>query len=425
MKQNQFQQMAVELFNDLQNPVILWQVGALLLSIGLAWWLSRLIQPSLQSRKKHWRIGVGGLSRALFPVLALGFLLLCRYALKDWQHVNLLILATPLLTAMTIVRVSIYLLRNAFHQGSWLDRSEQLVSATIWIGVALYVTGVLPDLINSLDAITVSLGKTKLSVWMMLQGLFTVVVTLVIALWIGRIFESRLMDDDALDFNLRVVLSRFIRAALIVIGVLIALPMVGIDLTVLSVFGGALGVGLGLGLQRLASNYVSGFVVLLDRSVRIGDMIIVEKHAGVVSRITARYTVVRALDGTEAIVPNEILTNTTVFNLSLTDNAVRQAINVTVAYATDVEATLQLMEDIARANSRVLTEPAPQAFLTDFGDNGIALELGFWIADPDQGRQNIRSELNLAMWREFKQRGIEIPFPQRQVHLLNPLPEKP
>ena len=195
--------------------------------------------------------------------------------------------------------------------------------------------------------------------------------------------------------------------------------MVGIDLTVLSVFGGALGVGIGLGLQRIASNYMSGFILLLERSIRLGDMITADQFYGEVKDITTRYVVVRALDGREAIIPNELLITTKVLNHSYTDNKVRHALDVQVAYGADVERALRLMESIAAEQPRVLKDPAPLAFLTGFAESGVALELGFWIADPDQGTLGVKSEIGLELLRRFRAEGIEIPFPRREVRILS------
>jgi len=200
---------------------------------------------------------------------------------------------------------------------------------------------------------------------------------------------------------------------------LLSLSIVGIDITALSVFSGALAVGLGLGLQKIASNYVSGFIILLDRSIRIGNLVALDATtSGVVTQITARYTVLRTLAGTEVIIPNEYLVSNIVRNESFTDSRLRVVVPVQVAYGTDLEQAMRLMTEAAQAQPRVLAEPAPQALLTLFADSGINLELGFWIADPQAGTGSVRSAINLSIWRSFHEHGIEIPFPQREIRLL-------
>ena len=227
-----------------------------------------------------------------------------------------------------------------------------------------------------------------------------------------------LKDPRAMKILLDLVAKADVVIALLLLAVLIGLPMVGIDLTTLSVFGGALGVGLGFGLQKIASNYVSGFIILLDNAIRIGNIITVGPDRGEVTRITTRYTVLRSLGGVEALVPNELLVGSVVQNESYSDPQVRVALPVQVAYDSDLERAMAIMAAAATAQERVLAEPAPVVLLKEFADSGINLELGFWVADPQNGVGPLRSDVNLAIWREFKQAGISIPFPQREVRVL-------
>jgi len=261
-------------------------------------------------------------------------------------------------------------------------------------------------------------GKQKLSLWHLLQGLVAVLATVLAALWLASAVEARLERATGLDNNLRQVFARLTKALLIVLAVLIVLPMVGIDVTTLSVFGGALGVGLGFGLQKIASNYVSGFIILLDDSIRIGNTITVGADRGEVTRITTRYTVVKNVTGVEALVPNELLVSSVVQNESYSDPQMRIGLPVQVSYDSDLERAMAIMEAAARAQARVLTEPPPAVFLKEFADSGINLELGVWIADSGKGTGQLRSDINLAIWREFKQAGISIPFPQREIRIL-------
>jgi small-conductance mechanosensitive channel len=226
------------------------------------------------------------------------------------------------------------------------------------------------------------------------------------------------MAARGLDAATRAVLSRLAKTVLVVLAVLIALPLVGIDLTVLSVFGGALGVGIGFGLQKIAANYISGFIILLDRSITPGALVTIDNRHGEVTRITARYLVVKGLDGTEAIIPNETAVSSTVINHSYSDPRVRVDVPVQVSYDSDVELAMRLMREAAEAHPRVLKEPAPAVVLKQFGESGIDLEMYLWIADPEAGRANLRSDLNLAIFRAFKAHGIEIPFPQRDVRIV-------
>ncbi|HQR58210.1 MAG TPA: mechanosensitive ion channel, partial [Azonexus sp.] len=212
---------------------------------------------------------------------------------------------------------------------------------------------------------------------------------------------------------------RVAKALLTVAALVTGLSMAGIDMTAFSVFTGALGVGLGLGMQRIASNYVSGFIILLDRSIHLGDIVQVGTDGGQVSKITTRYTVLKNPGGVEFIVPNEMLISNVVQNQSYTDTRVRLATTVGVAYGTDLDLAMRLMAEAASGQPRVLADPAPKVLLTLFGDSSIQLELGFWIADPEEGKGGVTSDVNRAVWRAFRDNGIEIPFPQRELRMLN------
>lgn len=413
-----------DLADDLGHPALLWQLAALGLSITGGWLLGRLIRSRLPEAEGALKLGLGGVSRLVFPLAALFLVLIGKAVLRHWfgGHVNLLNIAAPLLGALALIRLAVYLLRHAFAPSGWLHTSERLITWTIWAGLALHLSGFLPEIIDVLDEFSFHLGKQRVSLLMILAAIVSVLVTLVIALWLGRALEARLMRTENLDMNLRVVLAKLGRAALILLAILIALPAVGIDLTVLSVFGGALGVGLGFGLQKIASNYVSGFIILLDQSVHLGDILTVDNRQGSVFRLTGRYLVLRSLDGTEAIIPNEALITSTVINHSYTNREMRVSISIQVAYGSDVEKVMTLMIDAARQQPRVLAEPQPKVYLKNFGDNGIDMELGVWINDPEEGQLNLKSDLNLAIWRIFRREGIEIPYPQREVRIIGDAP---
>jgi small-conductance mechanosensitive channel len=403
---------------DLHDPQVAWQIAILLICFALAWAAGRLLRLARVEADGIWKFGVGGLRRILFPAVTLIPLMVTISLVKRLIEVDLLRLFVPLLISLLLVRIFFYLLRHVFARGSIVRTFERTIAALVWGALVLHVSGLLPEVIDYLDDIAFHLGKQKVTLWQLLQGLFWVVITLLAALWLSGAIAARLMRADSLHSSLRVVFARLARSLLVLLAVLIVLPLVGIDLTVLSVFGGAIGVGLGFGLQKIASNYVSGFIILLDRSIRIGDLITADKFYGEVKNITTRYVVVRGLDGREAIIPNEMLITTTVLNHSYSNRQVALAIQVQVGYKGDPERAMRLMEEAARKHPRVLADPPPKAFLARFADSGIELELGVWIGDPEIGTLGIRSELNLAIWRAFQEAGIEIPYPQREVRIL-------
>ena len=405
-----FNGLLFDLWVDLREPGILWQVAVLAVCIGAAWALARASRLDRIETSGVWKLGVGGLRRIMFPLLAVALVMMARPILAQWHHVNLLRLAVPLLASLALIRVVVYLLRHAFPPGGTVAVFERLIALAVWGVVALHIVGVLPDVIEFLDGEGIVIGRQRVSLWLMLQALFWALATLLVALWAGSATEARLMRAETLHSSLRVVLSRLAKSLLVLVALLIVLPLAGIDVTVLSVFGGALGVGLGFGLQKIASNYVSGFIILLDRSMQLGDIITADNFHGTLTQITTRYVVVRSPDGREAMIPNETLITQTVINHTHTDTKVRLATQVQIDYGADVEQAMRILADVARQHPRVLADPPPVALLSKFADSGIDLELGFWIGDPENGSANVRSDLNIGVCRAFGAAGIRIAY---------------
>ena len=414
-----FSKVLIDLWADLRQPEILWQLGILLACLLVARQASLWIRLPRAETSAVWKLGVGGLKRILFPLLALVLVLIARAVLQRWHHVNLLHVAVPLLGSLALIRIVFYALRHVFPPGGLLAAFERLIATLVWGVVALHMTGVLPDVVEFLEGVHFEIGRQRISLWLVLQAFFWVLVTLLAALWGGSAIEARLMRADSLHSSLRAVFSRLSKAVLLLLAVMIVLPVMGIDLTVLSVFGGALGVGLGFGLQKVASNYISGFIILLERSIRIGDYITADNFYGEVKGITTRHVVLRGQDGREAIIPNETLMTSTVISMTHTDKRVRLAVQVQIAYDSDVERVIVLLSEIAAAHPRVLSDPAPGAFISRLADSGIDIELGFWIDDPERGSMNVRSDIIRALLAAFRKESISIPFPQHEVRMLN------
>ncbi len=363
-------------------------------------------------------VSLRSFAHALFPLFALALLLIARAAYRRHAQPFFFDIAIPLVVAVAAIRLLIYAVRRLFPTQRWLPAWERGLTLAVLAALVLYYVGVLPEVTAELDAMHVPLGKGELSLLAIAKGLLMIVLTLIVTLWLSGMVEQRLMQSESLEGNVRVVLAKFIRAVLLVVAVLLSLQAVGIDLTVLTVFGGAVGVGIGLGLQKLASNYIAGFTILLDRSIRIGDLVTVDGRSGMVAKVTSRYVVVRSLDGIEAIVPNETLVTTTVLNHSYSSKDVRMAINVQIAYDADVEQALPLLQALAATEPRVLKTPAPRAFLARFADNGMELELGIWINDPEAGQLDLRSALNRKIVAAFRERGIALSAPPRELRVV-------
>ncbi len=409
----------IKLIQDSHDTALMAQLAALALSIVIGWLATRALKPRLGKLEETWSAGAEGLQRIGLPVAILAVVFLMREGLRFWQsELHLLNLAIPLISALVLVRLLIYSLRYALKPSASLKAWERGIAWVIWIGVAMHITGVLPRVRAAMATVAFESGTHKFSLLLLFEAVTVIIASIILALWAAQFIESRLMRVLHMDLSLRMALSKAARTVLLVLAVLVALPAVGIDLTVLSVFGGALGVGLGFGLQKVASNYVSGFIILLDRSVRMGDMITVDNKYGQVAEMNTRYTLIRSQDGTESIVPNEMLITQTVVNHSLSKPDVRIELPIQVAYSTNLEIARDLMIEVARNHPRVISEGAetPKVFLRDFGDNGIIMDLAIWIKDAEDGQLSLRSDIYWGIWTAFKQANIEIPFPQRVIH---------
>ena len=262
-------------------------------------------------------------------------------------------------------------------------------------------------------------GGVQISLAKILSSLMWLAFAVFLSVWLSSWLEKRLMRVEHLDMSLRMVVSKVLRTVLIALSILMILPTLGINLSALTVFGGTLGVGLGFGLQKIASNYISGFIILLDRSIRIGDRLVIGDRTGQVTRITSRYTVLRTLDGTEALIPNDTLVSNVVINQSYSDDALWVSVPVQVAYGTDLHFILEQLPELIKDHPRIAKDPdlAPCAYITRFADSGIDVELAFWVLDPSQGFLSLRSEINMAIWSLFQEHHIEIPFPKRDIYV--------
>ncbi|MDH4110622.1 MAG: mechanosensitive ion channel [Gammaproteobacteria bacterium] len=319
--------------------------------------------------------------------------------------------------ALLVVRLMINGIRQLSVPGSLLAASEPLIVWVAWPVTAMLLLGWLEPALQALDAVAITIAGARFSLLDALQTLVTVLVFVVVAAYAGGVIERRLMAAQQVPIGVRVGTAKATRLALIVLAVLFAFNLLGVDLGGLAVFSGALGVGIGFGLQRIASNFVSGFILIGDRSIRPGDVITIGQRFGVVRELRARYVVVRDRDGVDTLIPNENIITSEVINWSYADRSIRLKMPVQISYQDDPRAALGLMTDAARAHPRVEGSPEPVGRVTGFGESGIDLELRYWIRDPEDGINNIRSDLYLAIWDAFKDAGISIPYPQRDVHL--------
>jgi len=410
----------------LLRPTALVELAVFLGCLLLAWLAVRVLRGTDRLQGSIW-FGQRIVDGVLFPALALLLALLARWTLASLlpnlvpNQVPMAVfkLVVPVLMSLAVIRLTVRVLQASFPHSGVMRVVERSVSWVAWIAVVLWITDVLPLLLQELDGITWKMGNTRVSVRNLLEGTVTAVLALLLSLWVSSLLEARLLQGATDNLSIRKMAANLLRALLLFVGLVVALSAAGMDLTALGVLGGALGVGIGFGLQKLAANYVSGFVILAERSMRIGDMVKVDGFEGRITDISTRYTVIHALNGRESIVPNEMMITQRVENCSLADPRVQMKTTVQVAYGTDLEALMPRLTAAVAPVPRVLADPAPLVLLSSFAADGLELTVAYWIGDPHNGEGNVRSAVNLALLRTLNVAGVEIPFPQRVVRQAN------
>jgi small-conductance mechanosensitive channel len=421
-----------QLFARLASPATLTQLVVIAVAVLVALaaghfarlWRNRNTSPATAS----WQHRVTEGAVVALPAFATLALLLSGRGLMSFTSFRpeLIDIALQLAAALLFVRIGMYLLRLALGAHSWFARGEIKFTIVLWVLLGFTLLGWFDFVESSLDSIDLIPGKTRFTLWGLVKGIVVITLFVVIASLVSRAIEARVMKLQGLALSTRIGISKFTYFFLITLGVLIGINATGVDLTALTVLTGALGIGLGFGLQAIASNFVSGFVLLMDKSIKPGDVISFTgatgtstENFGWVQELRGRYVVVRDRDGVETLVPNQNLITNPVINWSYSDPKVRLKLPVRISYQDDPELALEVLLQAATCSKRVLREPAPASRLMHFGDSGIDLELRFWIADPQEGVNNVRSDVNRAIWRCFKERGITIPVTRHDVRVTN------
>ena len=353
----------------------------------------------------------------LFPSLLVVLVFITRAVLVKSQALWIFDFLVPVCFSLAVIRLGVKVLQVTFKSAEWVRPLERSLSWLAWAAVVLWLTGLLPLVLEELDQIKWKIGASHLSVRTLIEGGLTAVLVMLLTLWVSSAIEAKLLKSSSgSELSLRKAVSNAVTSLLLFVGLMLSLSAVGIDLTALSVLGGAVGVGIGFGLQKLAANYVSGFVILAERSMRIGDSVKVDGFEGRISDIKARYTVIRSLTGRESIVPNEMLINSRVENLSLADSRILQSTQVTVAYGTDVDGVMQLLMQACEEQNKVLKDPLPFVTLTNFGADGLEFGAHYWVDEQQAGLLTLKSEINIRILQLLQVKGIEIPYLQRVVH---------
>ena len=411
----------------LSAPQTWWQIGVFVTGILLARMLGRrlqsrlqpVIRPGVTNEVTRTAMRTGAL--VLVPAILWLWLLGANAAARRLGIPTELLRPTMLLVgALALIRMSVFVLRHSFSPGSRLKAWEGALTVTIWILVALHILGWLPYIAQALDEYALAVGEVRISLYTIASFALLVALLLLAALWISNAIHWRVMRSQVLDESLKIALSKLSKFTLLTLAVLSAMIAAGIDLTAFAVFGGALGVGLGLGLQRVVSNFVSGVILAFEGSIKPGDVISIGQIFGAVQALHARHIVVHTRDGLDILVPNENLLTSEITNWSYEgDRRIRVNLPVQIAYDDDPERAIALLQRIARELPEVLADPGPEAVIVGFGDNGVAIELHAWVGDPERV-MGARAELYRRIFKEFKAARFTFPFPQREVRLTQP-----
>lgn len=404
-----------ELLLDLQSPSVWMELGGLALCLGLAWMMSWAIGRG--AARDSILFGRRVLDGLFFPMLSLALTYALKTSLIKMQHVPVLKMALPILVSLVAIRLIARVMTTVLPTSSGARALERVVSWLAWGMAVLWITGLMVPVVDELESIRFSLGKSSVSLLHVFEVGMTSVLVLVLSLWLSATIERRVLNQTVSDLSMRKVASNTLRALLLMLGALFALSAVGVDLTALSVIGGALGVGIGFGLQKLAANYVSGFVILIERSLRIGDYVRVDGFEGSVTDIKTRYTLIRAANGSESVVPNELLITQRVENLSLENSRMLLTTQFWVGLESDAEQVARLLVEAAMRAERVLADPQPKALLSEVSPQGLRWTLNFWMDAPLTGQGMVRSDVNLAVLASLRQAGVVLAAAPTEVVL--------
>ena len=426
-----------KLFEQLTTPEIMAEVLTLLvaaaLALTLAHYIKNWLRPlSVRPNSSRWsrRLVVAGMVLAP-PMLGVALILAVRltFGALDLQT-GLIDTTMELVTALVLVRFAVHALSVSLGPNSWLRKWELRLTLLIWAVISFQYLGWFEAIERTLDRIDLIPGKTTFSLWALLKSIVVIAGFLIVTSLIARTIERRVMKLEGIAISTRIGISKFSTFALLTIGVLLGVNASGVNMAALTVLTGAIGLGLGFGLQAITSNFVSGFVLLMDKSIKPGDVISFTgttgtstENFGWVQELRGRYVVVRDRDGVETLVPNQNLITNSVINWSYSDQRVRLRLPVMISYQDDPEVALQVLIDAAANHPRILKEPGPVSRLMSFENYGMRVEVRFWIRDPMNGVNNVRSDVNREIWRLFKKHGIKIPVQQHDVRMLRHEPD--
>ena len=409
--------MMLELLNwtqDWRNPIVMMDAAILLGALITAWLVTKLLGKD--APKDSILFGERQFDGLLFPLIALGIVFIAHHGLKGYQEAVFLRTAIYVLSLMSGFRLIARVLLVAYPSSMWVRLVERLVAWTGWIIGLLWITGLLPRVLNELQSIELNFGKSKLDMRTLFEGILSIVVMIVITLWLSYLIERKVLNKAVDDLSLRKVSSSIIRIALLLLGTLFSLSAVGVDLTVLSVMGGMLGVGLGFGLQNISANYVSGFLILFERSLKIGDHVKIDECEGIVKDIRTRFTVIEDITGSETVVPNEMIITTQITNLSRSKSRTRIAIDVLADPDESIEGLQEILQKATVSCDALLPNPTPRVYLIGLEEEGLRFQVEAWTLNNPQELSSVRSQLNIKLVNALSSSGKNL----RKIRLVQP-----
>ena len=396
------------------------QYAVIAISFGIYFLTKNKIHALIEvSRNKTSKLAYDAIHRVLTPLLILIFAYGSSLFISYYYPTELLDFFEIILLALVFARIAVYALRYIFVANPFLKTFEKTISLVVWIYALIHLFGFDVFISNRLESILFKVAGTEYNLLFVIKLIFAIIASIFIAMSLVAFVERRIMAIKAVNRNLRTMINKVVKLVIYIVAIIVALDAIGLDITFLSVFGGAFGIGLGFGMQKITSNYISGFTILLDKSLRIGDILTIGEHYGIVTSIKTRYTTLRKLDGVEVIIPNENLIVENIVNHTSSDRKVRVAIDVGISYASSIDLATDIMLTATKSQSRVLNDPEPVVYLESFGDSSINLKLVFYIKDAEEGTLRLKSDISKIFWDQFQKQGIQIPFPQRDLHIIS------
>jgi small-conductance mechanosensitive channel len=388
------------------------QLALVVFAYAVAALAARRAQPFLDRLKTHATMGRGAqlVASLLLPLAWLVLLWLGLAAAIAMEQPNGIV---STVTTLVAAWIAIYLASQLVKNPLW----AKLFAWVAWSIAALSILGLLDPAVTLLDAAAIEVGQLRISAYDVVKSTLALAVLISLAMYAAGLIESRIRTSSALSPSVQVLFTKSLTIVLVSLAILIAITSVGIDLTALAVVGGAIGLGIGFGFQKTISNLISGVILLIDKSIKPGDIISVSGTYGWVTTLGGRYVAVVTRDGVEHLIPNETLISERVENWTHTNSRTRLKLDVGVHRDSDLRRVIGLCEEAARETERVLADPDPKCLFIEFGDSALKLQLRFWIADAQNGVQNVKSAVLLRIWEKFKDHAVEVPYPQRDLHV--------